>query len=160
MQSVRSCTIVSEWRCISLFLWNVIWKSILQFSLNNSLIRYLRGFLLHLLKVNLYCLCRSVEVIVLQRNCCRRRQWYFTLGIKWEKEIRQWADVSCQRDCSNVWCYHFLVACYHLCMGGYHPQRSAGTVDSVHCTFTEAYENNHASCLCVCRHNSENINSV
>lgn len=54
----------------------------------------------------------------------------------------------------------FLVACYHLCSGVYHPQRSADTVGPVHCPFTEAYESNHAPCLYVCRHKSENINLV
>lgn len=54
----------------------------------------------------------------------------------------------------------FFVACYHLSSGAYHPQRSADMVDPMHCTFTEAYENNHAPCLYVCRDKSENVNSV
>lgn len=135
-------------------------KSILQPSLNNGQRKQLRAFLLDPLKVNLYCLCKRVEVTVLEGNCCRRCQWYFNLGMKREKEIRQWADVSCQRECSSVWCYHFLVACCHLSAGDYHPLRSAATVDPAHCTNAAAYENNHAPCPYVCRDNAENISSV
>lgn len=121
-------------------------KKILKLSLNNRQVELLGAFLLGSLKVDLYCLCRSMEVIVQEGNCCRRCRWFFNLGIKWQTEIRQWADVSCQRDCSSVWCYHFLVACYHLSAGSYHPQRSMGTMNPVLCTSAEAYENNHAPC--------------
>lgn len=38
--------------------------------------------------------------------------------------------------------------------------RGLQRADPMRCTFTGAYENNHAPCLYVCRDNSENINSV
>lgn len=61
-------------------------KRVSQFSVNNGPVRDLRVFLLGLLKINLYCLCKSVEVIVLLKKCYRRCQWHFNISIKWEKD--------------------------------------------------------------------------
>lgn len=149
----------SFWMCIFLFLGDVIWKIISQSTLNSSLIRYLRGFLLDLLKV--------IFLLPVQKcggdSAVRKLFWEMSSTSHPQykrKDLRQWADVSCQHKCSNAWCCRFLVACYHLFTGGYHPQRSADTVDPIHCTFTEAYESNHAPCLYVRRDNSANKNSV